>query len=267
MLASLIDKSSPLARLAFAFGASAVVATASHAGDAAAPAASAAPATAAAPAAASAPAAPAAPAAGGAAPAVPVQEGLKAGTAAPTFLLPVVNEVADAQGKAITKFGPGKWTALPAGNTEQKKLVVMSFFATYCEPCKKEMPELARLYDTYKDQGLGVLLVSIDKGDEQKQQIIELAKTSAVKFPVTHDRFQVVARRYAAERLPYMLMLDGTGNIKTVHVGYTEELKANLENEVRAGLGLEALAPTPDKNAKGTKKGAKNAKAGGKGKG
>jgi thiol-disulfide isomerase/thioredoxin len=232
----LIASSAPLARLALAVACSTLAATAS-------------------------------PAADGAAPAGAVQEGLKAGTAAPTFLLPVVNEVADAQGKAVTKFGPGKWTALPAGNTDQKKLVVLSFFATYCDPCKKEMPELARLYDAYKDQGLGVMLVSIDKGDEQKQQIIELAKTSAVKFPVTHDRFQVVARRYAAERLPYMLMLDGTGNIKTVHVGYTEELKANLENEVRAGLGLEPLAPAPDKNAKGTKKGAKNAKAGGKGKG
>ena len=119
----------------------------------------------------------------------------------------------------------------------------MSFFATYCEPCKKEMPELSRLYDTYKDQGLGVMLVSIDKGDEQRQTIIDLAKENKVAFPVMHDRYQVVARRYAAERLPYMLMLDPTGTVKVVHVGYTEDLKANLENEVRGHLGLEPLPP------------------------
>jgi thiol-disulfide isomerase/thioredoxin len=136
----------------------------------------------------------------------------------------------------------------------------MSFFATYCEPCKKEMPELSRLYDTYKDQGLGVMLVSIDKGDEQRQTIIDLAKENKVAFPVMHDRYQVVARRYAAERLPYMLMLDPTGTVKVVHVGYTDDLKANLENEVRGHLGLEPLPPpappapaTPEKGTKGAK--------------
>jgi thiol-disulfide isomerase/thioredoxin len=189
---------------------------------------------------------------GAAAPAA--AEGLKPGTAAPTFMLPVVNEVSDPAGKKLAKWGPGKWTALPAGAPEQKKLVVMSFFATYCEPCKKEMPELARLYDAYKDQGLGVMLVSIDKGDEQKQQIIDLASQSSVKFPVMHDRFQVVARRYAAERLPYMLLLDGAGTIKTVHIGYTDDLKAGLENELRAGLGLGPLQPPPPEKPKPTKK-------------
>jgi len=173
-------------------------------------------------------------------------EGLKAGTAAPQFKLPVVNEFSAAMKageapKKASKWGPELWT----GGTpvESKKLVIMSFFATYCDPCKKEMPELARLYDTYKDQGLGVMLVSIDKGDEQKQFIIDLAKQNNVQFPVMHDRFQVVARRYSAERLPYMLMLDNTGTIKTVHIGYTDELKANLENEVRANLGLAPLPP------------------------
>ena len=179
------------------------------------------------------------------APAAGADEGLKPGVAAPTFLLPVVNDFKEGK-----RWGPAKWTGTPAPETP-KKLVVMSFFATYCEPCKKEMPELARIYDAYKDQGLGVMLVSIDKGDEQKQVIIDLAKKSGVNFPVMHDRFQVVARRYSAERLPYMLMLDGTGTVKTVHVGYTDEVKANLENEVRAGLGLPPLevAASPDKKA------------------
>lgn len=161
-------------------------------------------------------------------------DGLRPGTLAPTFTLPVVGPYKEHE----SRFGPSKWT----GRTETpKKLVVMSFFATYCEPCKKEMPELARLYDTYAEQGLGVMLVSIDKGNEQRDTVVALAEESGVKFPVLHDRFQVVARRYEAERLPYMLMLDADGVVKTVHIGYTEELKANLENEVRAGLGLGPL--------------------------
>jgi thiol-disulfide isomerase/thioredoxin len=165
----------------------------------------------------------------------PVSEGLKAGTAAPQFMLPVVNDFTGGK-----KWGPGKWTA-GAPIADAKRLVIMSFFATYCDPCKKEMPELARIYEKYKGDGLGVMLVSIDKGDEQKQQIIELAKLHKVTFPVMHDRFQVVARRYAAERLPYMLMLDASGNVRQVHIGYTDEVKAGLENEVRGHLGMAPL--------------------------
>ncbi|MBI1946420.1 MAG: redoxin domain-containing protein [Deltaproteobacteria bacterium] len=173
-------------------------------------------------------------------------DGLAPGIAAPQFRLPVVNDFSAVQkvgeaAKPVKRWGPGDWSG--ATPTEVKKLVVMSFFATYCDPCKKEMPELARLYDAYKDQGLGIMLVSIDKGDEQKNEILALAAKSNVKFPVMHDRFQVVARRYAAERLPYLLMLDNAGTIKTVHIGYTDEVKANLENEIRAGLGLEPLPP------------------------
>ncbi len=168
-------------------------------------------------------------------------DGLKPGTLAPAFVLPVVSSFKEQE----PRFGPGKWT----GRTETpKKLVILSFFATYCEPCKKEMPELARLFDTYEEQGLGVMLVSIDKGEEQRDTVVALAEEHGVKFPVLHDRYQVVARRYEAERLPYMLMLDPDGVVKTVHIGYTDELKANLENEVRAGLGLPplvAVAPPP----------------------
>lgn len=177
----------------------------------------------------------------------PASEGLKTGTQAPQFMLPVVNDFAGGK-----KWGPGKWTA-GAPAADAKKLVIMSFFATYCEPCKKEMPELARIYEKYKGDGLGVMLVSIDKGDEQKQQIIDLAKQNGVTFPVMHDRFQVVARRYSAERLPYMLMLDPAGNVSKVHIGYTDEVKANLENEVRAGLGMAPLPPV-EADAKDPKK-------------
>jgi thiol-disulfide isomerase/thioredoxin len=192
-------------------------------------------------------------------------DGLAPGTAAPQFKLPVVNEFAAVMkvgeaAKPIKKWGPADWSGPTP--TESKKLVIMSFFATYCDPCKKEMPELARLYDAYKDQGLGVMLVSIDKGDEQKKEILELASKSNVKFPVMHDRFQVVARRYSAERLPYMLMLDSAGTIKTVHIGYTDDVKANLENEVRAALGLAPLpppTPTKDAAAKPPAKGSKGA--------
>lgn len=177
--------------------------------------------------------------------------GLSPGVLAPTFMLPVVNDY------GAKRWGPGKWAG--RGAEQPKKLVLMSFFATWCDPCKKEMPELVRLWGEYEEQGLGVMLVSIDKGKEQRDEVVKLAAEHKVPFPVLHDRFQVVARRYDAERLPYMLMVGPDGVIKRVHVGYTEELKASLENEIRAELGLELLpaevATADDKPTKGKRKG------------
>ena len=183
-----------------------------------------------------------------------VVEGLAPGTAAPNFRLPVVNkQAADDFGKW---FGPAKWVGKKP--KDPKKLTVVSFFATYCIPCRKEMPEMVRLYNEYKDQGMGAMLVSIDKTLEKRDEVAQLAIENKVNFPVLHDRFGVVGRRYKAERLPYMLFIDREGTIQKVHIGYTEEMKAQLENEVRAGLGLEALAaekePVAEKEVKKKKK-------------
>jgi len=170
------------------------------------------------------------------------------------FQLPVVNGWQD-----MRKWGPKKWVGDKAKPEDQKKLVVVSFFATWCEPCKKEMPELVRLYDTYKDQGLGVMLVSIDDRDKTPE-VVELTKTNNVTFPVLHDRYKIVQRRWEAKRLPYLLMLGPDGNIKVVHVGYTDEVKANLENEVRTNLGLEPLADKKDDPVASKGKGKKSKK-------
>jgi len=160
--------------------------------------------------------------------------GLSVGEQMPRFNIPVVNEGFT----AAKKWGPNKWV----GETNEKKLVVMSFFSIYCEPCKKEIPELVRMNEKYADQGLGVMLVAIDKEPEELPQVQQIARDNKVTFPVVHDKYNMVARRYRLKRIPYMLMLGSEGTVKAVHVGYTEELKASLENEIRSHLGL---APLP----------------------
>lgn len=186
------------------------------------------------------------------APAVPAgpatpEPGLSVGTAVPNFMLPVVH------GADAKRFGPAKWTG--PGAESPKQLVLMSFFATWCEPCKKEMPELVRLSTTYADAGLGILLVSIDKGLDQRDAVVQLAASQGVNFPVLHDRFQVVARRYQAERLPYLLLVGADGVVKHSHVGYAEGDASWLEQEVRAELGLTPLEePAPKAAKKGKSK-------------
>ena len=96
------------------------------------------------------------------------------GEAVPVFTLKTVNN----DDSGVSYVGVDAYYG--AGAKEPKKALLLSFFATYCEPCKKEMPFLAALFDSYKDKGLAVLSVSIDKEADKIDFIKNLAKTSGV---------------------------------------------------------------------------------------
>ncbi|MBI5495795.1 MAG: TlpA family protein disulfide reductase [Deltaproteobacteria bacterium] len=123
-----------------------------------------------------------------------------------------------------------------------KKAVILSFFATYCEPCKKELPFLGRMYEKYKDQGLSVVVVSIDQKQEDIQKAGDLAKEHNLLYPVASDRFNIVAKRYGVKRLPCLYILDGAGKVSMVNTGYSEEFSGQLLANIQTRLGV-ALDP------------------------
>jgi alkyl hydroperoxide reductase subunit AhpC len=128
----------------------------------------------------------------------------------------------------------------------EKKAVVLSFFATYCEPCKQEMPFLAALYDHYRDKGLMVLLVTIDKEAEKIEEAKALAKEAHIKFPVLSDRFNIVAKRYYIEKLPCVYLVGADGKVAMVNVGYNDDISKNLLDNIRKAIGEPTTEPVPD---------------------
>jgi len=157
---------------------------------------------------------------------------LKEGDVAPVFTGKVLNaDVAGVKTVALDQVVGG--TATPA-----KKAVILSFFAQYCEPCKKELPYLEALHQKYKDQGLGVMVVSIDQKPEDIQKAQDLAKEKGVTYPVLSDRFNIVAKRYGVKRLPCLYILDAQGKVSMVNTGYTEEFGGTLLNAVQTRLGV-----------------------------
>lgn len=145
-----------------------------------------------------------------------------------------------------------------------KKLVVLSFFATYCAPCKRELPLLQKLNERYADKGLGVLVVSIDKDKDvpggASKAIADLAEKNHLSFPVLHDRFNIVAKRYGIEKLPCLYMIDDKGQIAYVNTGYTDDFSEQLVTEVQKRLGV-PVEPIEEKTAaEPGKKAKKNAK-------
>lgn len=161
---------------------------------------------------------------------------LPVGTRAELFTLKVANR--DVVDKPIFSLNQ----MVGEGASSPKKLVLISFFATYCEPCKKELPVLEELHKRYADKGLGVLVVSIDKDRDvpggAAEAVAKIGVEKKLTYPILHDRFNIVAKRYGVEKLPCLYLVDGAGNVALTNVGYTEEFTDVLTREVQTRLGV-----------------------------
>jgi thiol-disulfide isomerase/thioredoxin len=168
------------------------------------------------------------------------KDSLSVGEAVPQFTLKAIN--ADVAGSNYVSLD----NYVGAGAKTPKKAIVVSFFATYCEPCKREMPYLAALRRAYLADGLEVVLVSIDKDNQQVDEAGKLAIAANVDFPVLTDRFNIVARRYFVEKLPCVYVIDGAGKVAAVNTGYAEDDSKKLLDLVRLQLGKGRTDPVPE---------------------
>jgi thiol-disulfide isomerase/thioredoxin len=132
------------------------------------------------------------------------------------------------------------------------KAVLLTFFASWCEPCKREMPFLVQLDRMYRDQGLRVIGVCIDKEEPGIEAAKKLVAEKKVAYPVLSDRFNFLARRYLGEKapLPSIFIIKRDGTISRIERGYAKDASAFLLGEVQDVLGVERR-PVKQASAKG----------------
>lgn len=117
-----------------------------------------------------------------------------------------------------------------------KDVVLLDFWATFCEPCLVAMPELDRLYGKYKPQGLVVLGVSIDEAAAQGRVRGEVAKLG-VSFPILLDQeTRVVALYNPRATAPYSVLIGREGRVLGRREGYVHGDEAKLEDQIVAAL-------------------------------
>jgi thiol-disulfide isomerase/thioredoxin len=119
--------------------------------------------------------------------------------------------------------------------------VLLTFFASWCEPCVRELPFLVRLDRTYRAQGLRVLAVDLDRDEAGMEAARKLAAAAKVRYPVLSDRFNLLARRYLGDPapLPSAFLIRRDGTVAKIHRGYGRETPASLVAEVQGALGIE----------------------------
>jgi peroxiredoxin len=89
------------------------------------------------------------------------------------------------------------------------KVVLLNFWATWCEPCREEMPGMERLYRAYKDRGLVVLAVSLDL--QGASVVTPFVKKFGLTFPIGLDPRMAVRERYGVWAVPSTFLIDRQG--------------------------------------------------------
>ena len=113
------------------------------------------------------------------------------------------------------------------------KVVVIDFWATWCGPCREELPMLQKLYQKYAAKGFVVVGVSVDKDVANIKQFLQKMPLS---FPIVHDSAHAVSGKYAPPKMPSSYVIDRKAIVRYVHGGYRAEDAAEFEKQVQTLL-------------------------------
>ncbi len=103
--------------------------------------------------------------------------------------------------------------------SEQKgKGVIVNLWASWCPPCRAEMPAIQRVYEANRDRGLEVLAVNLTYQDGEREAA-DFAAEFGLTFPIPLDRTGTVARQYQLRALPTTFFVDREGVIQKVIIG------------------------------------------------
>jgi peroxiredoxin len=123
-----------------------------------------------------------------------------------------------------------------------KEVVLLDFWATFCEPCLAGMPHLDALYRKHRSEGFVVLGIAID-GPDSVAQVKTAATKLGIGFPILLDQeTRVVALYNPKTSAPYSVLIGRDGRILKKQEGYTTGNAATLEQDIEAALALK-VAP------------------------
>ena len=109
------------------------------------------------------------------------------------------------------------------------KVVIVNFWATWCGPCRKEIPDFIEFYKNYKDKGVEILGVSLDR--EGWEKVTPFLKQTPINYPVVLGNGEIAGKFSNFNAIPTTFIIDKSGKIVGEHTGVMT--KSQLEAKVK----------------------------------
>ena len=143
------------------------------------------------------------------------------------FVLPAAQLSAEPAANFTLKSNQGKNIRLSELRGE---VVLINFWASWCGPCRQEMPELETLYQKYQRLGFTVLGVNVEEDSAAADKII---RESGVNFPVLYDNRNEVSKLYDVRAMPTTIIVGRDGDMKAKYLAYKPGYEDKYEAHIR----------------------------------
>jgi peroxiredoxin len=111
------------------------------------------------------------------------------------------------------------------------EVVFINFWASWCGPCRQEMPALDQLYQQYRDLGFTVWGINVEQDRAQADKVL---RDIPVSFPILFDDNNQVSELYGVDAMPMSVLVDRRGQIRLVHRGYKPGHEQYYDQMIRA---------------------------------
>ncbi len=116
------------------------------------------------------------------------------------------------------------------------KITLVDFWATWCKPCLKAIPELNKIYDEYRSAGVEVIGISCD-GPRSTAKVAPMVGTLQIKYPVLLDVNSDIVNNLNLANFPTLLAVDPSGKILYTHEGFETGDEIEIRKEIEKLLG------------------------------
>lgn len=124
--------------------------------------------------------------------------------------------------------------------SEISGMVIMDFWATWCPPCRREIPYFQSFYDKYKDNGLTIIGISGDspeKLSEFKEKMEQIG--TKMTYPLLIDEDNKVAKQYNIRSIPTTYFIGKEGKVLSKHIGFRPDFVNEFEETIKEELGID----------------------------
>jgi peroxiredoxin len=138
---------------------------------------------------------------------------------------------------ALTSSGPAANFTLKSSSGENIRLsefrgqvVLINFWASWCGPCRQEMPHLEAIYQKFEPLGFTVFGVNVEQDRKMADKVL---RDIPVSFPILFDSDNHVSELYGVDAMPATILVDRDGSIRHMHRGYKPGFEAVYEKQIK----------------------------------